>query len=93
MTICPDCGGLVMLRSWQGTYLWRHVELPRDGCHPSNHESVATGEGDATTDNGEHWICLVGDFIIEPHLDAPERSHLKLHSQSAEERGMGIRWG
>ncbi len=83
--ICLDCGGLVKLRSRQGTYFWRHVRLPPGSCHPSNHGSVATDEGDATTDDGEHWICQVGDFIIEPHLDAPERSHLKLHSQSAEE--------
>jgi hypothetical protein len=31
---CPDCGGVVELRSRQGTYFWRHVQLIRGDCSP-----------------------------------------------------------
>ena len=37
---CPGCGDQVKLRQRQGTYFWRHVELPFGGCHPANPESV-----------------------------------------------------
>ena len=81
MTTCPNCGGLVKLRNRQGTYFWRHVQLPRDGCHPPNPESVVTG------DNRKRWTRRVGDFVVELHLDAPGGHHLKLRSLSAEEAG------
>jgi len=41
MATCPGCGGQVKLRNRQGTYFWRHVELPLSGCHPSTTEQIA----------------------------------------------------
>ena len=38
MATCPGCGGQVKLRQRQGTYFWRHVELPREGCRPTDPE-------------------------------------------------------
>jgi hypothetical protein len=38
--VCPECGGAVKLRRRQGIYFWRHVELPRWGCPPSNPKPV-----------------------------------------------------
>ncbi len=81
MATCPNCGGHVKLRKRRGTYFWRHVELPRDGCRPPNPESVVTG------DDRKRWARRVGDLIVELHLDAPEGHHLKLRSLSAEEAG------
>jgi len=43
---CPNCSGLVKLRHRQGTYFWRHVELPREGCHATKLEQTQdSGEG------------------------------------------------
>jgi hypothetical protein len=30
--LCPDCKQPVKLRKRQGTYHWRHVRVPRNGC-------------------------------------------------------------
>jgi len=46
MATCPNCGGHVKLRNRQGTYFWRHVQLPRGGCRPQNRESVVRGDDD-----------------------------------------------
>ena len=51
MAMCPDCGGSVKLRNRQGTYFWRHVELPRWGCPPSNPKPIVKGEGNATAND------------------------------------------
>jgi hypothetical protein len=47
MATCPGCGGQVKLRNRQGTYFWRHVELPREGCRPANPEPVMGGTAEA----------------------------------------------
>lgn len=78
MATCPNCGGQVKLRRRRGTYFWRHVELPREGCRPPDLESVVTG------DDRKRWARRVGDLIIELHLDAPGGHHLKLRSLSKE---------
>jgi hypothetical protein len=46
MATCPGCGAQVKLRNRQGTYFWRHVELPRNGCHLPNPESVVVAGDD-----------------------------------------------
>jgi len=79
---CPHCGGVVKLRSRQGTYFWRHVELPRAGCHPPKSESVRTG-----VKNHIHWVRRVGDLVVELSLGAPEGPHLRLRSLSGEAAG------
>jgi hypothetical protein len=66
---CPNCGGQVKLRNRQGTYFWRHVELPRDGCPPTQ---------------SNRWTRRVGDFVVELHFAGPEGHHLKLRSLIAE---------
>lgn len=43
---CPGCGSQVKLRQRQGTYFWRHVELPRGGCQPVNPESAVMAEAE-----------------------------------------------
>jgi hypothetical protein len=78
--ICADCGGLVKLRTRKGTYFWRHAELPRAGCPPSNPEQVATGEGSAMPGDRGRWVRRVGDLAVELHLDAPEGPYFKLQS-------------
>ena len=81
---CPDCGGIVKLRSRQGTYFWRHVELPLEGCPPSSHRRTTKGEGDATANHRRPWVRRVGDLVIELH---PGEPHLRLRSLSAENTG------
>jgi len=44
MATCPNCGGPVKLRNRQGTFFWRHVQLPRGGCNPPNPEQAVTGD-------------------------------------------------
>jgi hypothetical protein len=75
MATCPACGGQVKLRNRQGTDFWRHVELPRGGCPPSQ---------------SNRWTRQVGDFVVELHFDEPEGRHLKLRSLSAEEERAGL---
>jgi len=82
--MCPDCGGIVKLRSRQGTYFWRHVELPLEGCPPSSPRRTTKGEGDATANDGQLWMRQVGDLVIELH---PGEPHLRLRSLSAEKTG------
>lgn len=43
---CPGCGGPVKLRNRQGTCFWRHVQLPRGGCHHSSPEPAVMAEAD-----------------------------------------------
>ena len=79
---CPDCGRSVKLRHRLGTYFWRHAELPRAGCPPSNPELVTSGD-----DDRDRRIRQVGGLVIDLHPGAPEGPHLKLRSRSAEEAG------
>jgi hypothetical protein len=81
MATCPACGGQVKLRSRQGTFFWRHVELPLSGCQPVNTGSAVAG------DESKHWTRRVGDFVIELHLDESEGYRLELRSLSEEEGG------
>jgi len=46
MATCPNCGGPVKLRNRQGTCFWRHVQLPRGGCHPSSLGPAVTAEAE-----------------------------------------------
>jgi len=46
MATCPNCGGPVKLRNRQGTCFWRHVELPRGGCNPTDPEPAVMAEAD-----------------------------------------------
>jgi hypothetical protein len=72
LATCPNCGDQVKLRNRQGTYFWRHVELPREGCPPPQ---------------SNLWTRRVGDFVVELHFAGPEGHHLKLRSLSAGEAG------
>lgn len=46
---CPGCGVQVKLRNRQGTYFWRHVELPRGGCNPLTSELAVMAEAERLT--------------------------------------------
>lgn len=46
MATCRGCGGQVKLRNRQGTYTWRHVELPRGGCRPADPEPAVMAEAE-----------------------------------------------
>ena len=80
---CPDCGRSVKLRHRLGTYFWRHAELPRAGCPPSNPELVTSGDDDRDRRQ-------VGGLVIDLHPGAPEGPHLKLRSRSADQPQLTI---
>lgn len=82
---CPSCGGPVELRNRQGTYFWRHVQLPRGGCRPQPASAPApvlsAVEDDAViVDSRQRHVRQVGDLVIELHPgdDDAYGRHLKL---------------
>jgi hypothetical protein len=75
MATCPGCGGQVKLLNRQGTYFWRHVEFPREGCPPAQ---------------SNRWMRQVGDIVVELRLDESEGHRLELRGLSAREEGAGL---
>ena len=59
MATCLNCGGLVKLRNRQGTYFWRHVELPCGGCNPSPPEPAVMVEPEQLTPRQEPSSAVV----------------------------------
>ena len=87
MATCPNCGGVVKLRSRQGTYFWRHELRPRGGCKPQQAQEVISEP--LPTNAGYDYkrgMRQVGDLVIELHAEKNDArgQHLKLRSLSAE---------
>ena len=85
---CSNCGRAVKLRIRQGTYFWRHMQLPPGGCSLQGATNLTLVPADAergvSADAPRRRTRQIGDLVVELH---PDGHSLKLHCPCAKGSG------